>query len=445
MTETLPIVDAESSRDDGADMLTGMANIGAARTAIAAFQDASATPKHDRYLTALITLGQIERLNLAFGREFGDTILSRAAARMRSFQETHLTDPLAIAARVSGDTFLIGTPSGSTDRSWQALVERLGRTLSEPMRGLPPQGPSEVRLAPRIGLVSLRNAGNPDDVFAHLANALYDLRRSDSSRVQWCDDGDLPLGMPTLEIDFLQAIERHEIEVLFQPQYDARSNALAGGEALVRWNHAVLGRLGSGRLLALARRTEHTAQLSEYVRRAALAAASEWPDHVGLSLNATAFDLSEGDYAHTLLCELETAGLAAQRLTLELTEQVLIDDLAMARSHIETLADRGIRFALDDFGAGYCNFRYLKELPLDWLKLDRSLLESIETSAPDRAVVSCIVAMADTLGLQVCAEGVETEAQRVVLVELGCAAYQGFLRSEAVVANVFHQLTLEQG
>jgi len=218
---------------------------------------------------------------------------------------------------------------------------------------------------------------------------------------------------------------------------DCASNRLIGAEALARWNHPELGRIGAGGLFAIAERTDHIPQLSRQIARQALRAAAQWPGDLRLSLNVTPNDLAADDFADNFADLLQDSGFSGWRLTLEVTEQVLLADIAAAATAFAALAAGGIRFALDDFGAGFCNFRYLKLLPLHYLKLDRAMIEGVAADPRDLAVLRAMIAMARALELDVIAEGVETEGQRLLAAAEGCKAYQGFLRSVPLSADEF--------
>lgn len=253
--------------------------------------------------------------------------------------------------------------------------------------------------------------------------------------------GARPAGTP----DIGQAMAQDEIEILFQPQYAAASGALAGAEALAHWQYRDFGRIGGQALFAIAGRTGHAPLLLRHVAERALEAAAKWPGEAGLrlSLNVTADDLAEAGFAEEFAALLGQSGFPAERLTLEITEQVLLADLERARGELEKLAQSGIRIALDDFGAGFCNFRYLKLLPLHYLKLDRSMVEGVEEDARDLAVLRGIVALGHALGLDVIAEGIETEEQRQIVAGEGIAFYQGFLKAEPMAAEEFADLARE--
>lgn len=244
-----------------------------------------------------------------------------------------------------------------------------------------------------------------------------------------------------LELD--AAFERDEIELLFQPQF-AAGGALLGAEALVRWQHPRLGRVGGAELLATAERAGKGRDLCRHVSRAAMTGAARWPAPLRLSLNVTASDLAADDFVESMAGKVAGAAFPPDRLTLEITEQSLLAELGRSAERLRRLADLGIRIALDDFGAGFCNFDYLKRLPLHYLKLDRSMAEGIDESPRDLAVLRGILAMANALGLEVIAEGIEREAQREVAVREGCRAWQGFLGAPPLTAAEFAQMAAKR-
>jgi EAL domain-containing protein (putative c-di-GMP-specific phosphodiesterase class I) len=217
---------------------------------------------------------------------------------------------------------------------------------------------------------------------------------------------------------------------------------LSGAEALARWNHPELGRIGAGALFAIAERADHVVPLSRHVAGLALAEAARWPAGLRLSLNLTPNELASWSFAADMAEALRISGLPAARLTLEVTEQALLADIALAARSLAEVARRGVRIALDDFGAGFCNFRYLKTLPLHYLKLDRSMVDNVTEDARDLAVLRAITAMAGALSLEVIAEGVETEAQALAVAAEGCHYLQGFLRAKPMAADEFMALAL---
>ncbi len=252
--------------------------------------------------------------------------------------------------------------------------------------------------------------------------------------------GHLPGVRPgMLEADLLRALDRREIEVLFQPQFSCVTGALTGAEALARWRHPTLGAIGARDLFAVAERAALVAPLSRHVVARALEDAATWPEGLTLSLNITPEELGDPRFAADFAALIGRSEIAPQRLMLEITEDLLLRNLAQAASALKALRGLGFRTALDDFGAGFCNFRYLRELPLDALKLDKAMVEGVPADATALAVLRAIVALAKALGLAVYAEGIEDEIQRAAITAEGCDYWQGFLRaqpmpSEQVVA-----------
>ena len=257
-------------------------------------------------------------------------------------------------------------------------------------------------------------------------------RRTGLDRRAWADKA--------VAADLAAAIEKDELEVLFQPIYAAADGRVIGAEALARWRRGQAGTVGGEKLFALARRAGRVSEVSLYLARSALVAASRWASPLGLSLNVTADDLEADDFCERILGLLVETSVSPQRLTLEITEQSLVADIEEATRKLDDLARLGVRIALDDFGAGFCHFGYLKRLPLDALKLDRSMVEDVAEQPRDLAVLRGIVAMAKALRLEVVAEGIESEAQRVMIVREGCDAWQGFLGAGPMTAAEFSSL-----
>ena len=242
-----------------------------------------------------------------------------------------------------------------------------------------------------------------------------------------------------LEADLLSALDRREIEVLFQPQFSCGHGGVVGAEALARWRHPTLGEIGARDLFAIAERAALVAPLSRHVVARALEDAATWPEGLTLSLNITPEELGDPRFAADFSALIGRSDIAPQRLMLEITEDLLLRNLAQAASALKALRGLGFRTALDDFGAGFCNFRYLRELPLDALKLDKAMVEGVPGDPTALAVLRAILQLGKALGLTVYAEGIESEIQRAAITAEGCDIWQGYLRArpmpgESVVA-----------
>lgn len=233
-----------------------------------------------------------------------------------------------------------------------------------------------------------------------------------------------------LDRDLLRALDQAEIEVLFQPQFCSASGAVVGAEALARWQHPTLGEIGARDLFAIAERAALVAPLSRHVVARALQDAASWPENLGLSLNITPEELGDPRFASDFAVLIGKGDIAPHRLMLEITEDLLLRNLKQASEALGALRKLGFRTALDDFGAGFCNFRYLRELPLDAIKLDKVMVEGVPGDATALAVLRAITALARALDLEVYAEGVEDDVQRAAIIAEGCQYWQGFLRAE---------------
>jgi EAL domain-containing protein (putative c-di-GMP-specific phosphodiesterase class I) len=248
-------------------------------------------------------------------------------------------------------------------------------------------------------------------------------------RVLDAGDGGGALG-DQLEIDLRRALDQGEIEILFQPQVAIASRRIVGAEALARWRHPLFGELGASTLFSVAERSDYLAVLSDHVQRKAIAAAAAWPESLSalrMSVNITAADIAQPGFAEQFIALVAESGFDPGRLTVEVTESGLIEDLAAAATLLARLREGGLRVAIDDFGTGYSSLAYLKALPLDYLKIDKRLSEDITGSPRDQVVIRSVIEMARSLGLEVIAEGVETEEQLALLAREGCTLYQGFL------------------
>ena len=394
-----------------------------------------------RWQAMLIGLQRFQAVNRAFGQPAGDAALAEIGRRIRVFaSDAFAGDTLGgqwFAARIDGSAFLLAAASDFSRERWSFMADALAEAVARPVTvaGEP------VRLTTRIALLRALPGDSPKVGIDSLSHALAEAQSQPARRLIWADGSRMPRGRSgaALEGDLLKALGRGEIAVLFQPQFALSDGRLTGAEALARWDHATLGRIGAATLFAVAERSDQTAALGRHIAERALSAATRWPGEADLrlSLNLTAAELALSSCAATLDEVLATSGFDPSRLTLEVTEHSLLVDLESAAITLRRLAAKGIRIALDDFGSGFANFRYLKLLPLDYLKLDHTLTDDIAADPRDRAILRAIVAMARALGLEVIAEGVESEPQRALLAAEGCDYFQGFLRAGPLRAEDF--------
>lgn len=435
---------AEDMDGDKRDALTGLVDAAQAKVRIARWLDdwRGAAGGGDPLHAMLIAVGRIDTVNLAYGATTGDSALVEIAQRIIHFASDEFETAEWFAARVAGGTFLLVARDTCSRERWQWFAEALADGIAMPIV-MPEEGGGTVRLWPRVALMRAVEADEPDRILDQLANALQLAKEERGRRVAWVSGELAHVGVSNqqLEADMLAAIDRGEIEIVFQPQYTMADDRLLGAEALARWQHPEIGRLGANTLFTLAERTDHVAQLSRHIAERALALAADWPPDLHLSLNVTPADLAASTFPTEFLAMVARCGFPAERITIEITEQVLLSDLEEVARALEPLKLAGVTIALDDFGAGYSNFRYLKLLPIDKLKLDRSMVEGIAEDPRDLAVLRAITAMARALELRVVAEGVEEEEQHRVLMGEGIEYFQGFLRSVPLGQEAFLALT----
>lgn len=366
-----------------------------------------------------ISLTRFDIVNAAFGRSIGDSLLAAAFARIVDAVQFVAAGNRQIA-RGDGAAFEIAL--ATEEETVTKVVSAIETSLARPFD----TGDAMVNLGARIGVARGVAAG---ELQARARDALDAARASDSATVHQSTRS-YAAPLVRLAADLHRAIDRDEIAILFQPQVMLASGDITGVEALARWDHPTLGTLGAETLFAAADRADLGAALSEHILVRSLYAASRWPDvlkRLRLAVNVTAADVARPDFVQRFIGHVEESGIARARMTAEITETGLIGDLEVAAVALGALREQGLRVAIDDFGTGYSSLAYLKALPLDYLKIDRSLTRDIAGSARDRIIVRGVIAMAHALGLATIAEGVETATERDMLAGEGCDLYQGYL------------------
>ncbi len=421
------------------DALTGLVGSETVRERLSEWQPAHGADGVAPVHAMLLGLGRFDTVNLAYGEAAGDSALVEVAARLNRLAAEELQGEWVLS-RIGGGSFLLAANEACSRERWQWLAETLADTIAKPITNL--LDDNKLRLWPRVALMRPLEGEGPQTILDRLAETLGGMSRERGARVLWAD-GELAMGgrsAAQLEADLLGALDRDEIEIFYQPQFSTSDDSLVGAEALARWDHPTLGRVGAGTLFAIAERADHTAQLSRHIAVRALSSVADWPEHLRLSLNVTPSDLSAKNFAAEFMAVLAESGFDPAALTLEITEQSLLSDVEGTTRALESLCETGIRVALDDFGAGFCNFRYLKLLPLDYLKLDKAMVDGILDDERDLAVFRAITAMARALDLKVIAEGIETAEQRDLVAREGAQTYQGFLKAEPMSAADFSKL-----
>ncbi len=414
------------------DPLTGLADGRAARAWIGGRAG-------EPVVALLISVSRYDAINAAFGRETGDAVLQAVARRI----ERHLKGDgrPRLVARMAGAEFAVLLAPPATLGDGRFLAGALIETIARPFAS----GDHVVALGARAGVAVSQPGDDAAALLRRASAALAEAKGADSAPVRVLEEGAESATQRDgrLEVDLRRALDRDEIEVRFQPQVAVASGEIVGVEALARWSHPQYGELGAGTLFGVAERSDYLVQLSDHVQRKAVRAAAAWPAALArlrLAVNITAADIARPGFAEQFVAMVREAGFDPARLTVEVTETGLIEDLGGAAGLLAGLRQGGLRVAIDDFGTGYSNLAYLKALPLDYLKIDKRLVQDIAGSTRDRIVVRSVIDMARSLGLDVVAEGVETEEQLGLLAEEGCTLYQGFLCAPPVNAEALAAL-----
>jgi diguanylate cyclase (GGDEF)-like protein/PAS domain S-box-containing protein len=393
---------------------------------------ALATSARSARLGALlfIDLDNFKTLNDTRGHDKGDLLLQQVAQRLAACMREDDT-----VARLGGDEFVVmleGLGDNPEEAATQAKAvgEKILATLNQPYR----LADEEHHSTPSIGIALFADHRDTVDELLKRADlAMYQAKAAGRNTLRFFDP-DMQAAVTAravLEADLREGLREQQFLLHYQGQVD-ESGHLMGAEALIRWQHPRRGLVSPAEFIPLSEETGLILLLGQWVLETACAQLVDWaarPETASLVLavNVSARQFRHPDFVAQVLTVLGDSGANPQRLKLEITESLLLDDVEDIIAKMTVLKERGVGFSLDDFGTGYSSLSYLKRLPLDQLKIDKSFVGDVFTDANDAAIVKTIVALAQSLGLAVIAEGVETEAQRDFLAAQGCRAYQGYL------------------
>jgi len=407
------------------DALTGLKN----RTAFIAEIDRHLAAGASSLALIAIDLDDFKDVNDGLGHLAGDAVLKEAAARIAAGIE----GPHEIS-RIGGDEFLVALPGADWEGA-RRVARLLGDALAAEIRidgrsvscgaslGVavgPEDGRTynELMSSADLALYAAKAAGRRQVVeYAREHRAAFDERRA-------------------LERDLKEALARSELELVYQPVVDGRSRMAVSCEALLRWRHPVRGAVPPATFIPVAEATGLIVPIGAWVLRAACAEAMSWPPHVRVAVNLSAIQFQRGrELIETVREALRESGLPAQRLELEITETVLIENTGAARAIVEELRAEGVGVALDDFGTGFSSLAYLNDVPFSKLKVDQKFSRSVCESERTRSIVRSIRQLTADLGIDLVAEGIETEEQLASLGELGLHDIQGYVFSRPLSAQ----------
>jgi diguanylate cyclase (GGDEF)-like protein len=382
----------------------------------------------------LMDLDRFKEVNDTLGHHAGDLLLQQVGKRLRGALRQSDT-----IARLGGDEFAVILP-GTSSASVVSIVENLLARLHSPFAI--EQQP--VVIGASIGVAVSPEHGDDADTLMRRADvAMYVAKRNGSGVAVYRPDQDRNSpNRLSLIGELRRAIDEGELALHYQPKLDLTANAVAGVEALVRWVHPLRGVIPPDQFIPVAEQAGLIEPLTRWVLRSAMIQANRWRrmgHHIPVAVNLSMRSLHDEALPDTVADLLESTRTSPDLLALEITESSLMIDLPQTQAILRRLRDMGIRIAIDDFGTGHSSLAYLKRLPVDQIKIDRSFVKDMVVDETDRVIVRTMIELAHSLGLRVVGEGVEDDATQHLLAKLGCDEAQGFLISRPLPGHELSQ------
>jgi diguanylate cyclase (GGDEF)-like protein len=402
------------------DELTGLANRFEFNSQLAeAFRRQERTG--ETFALLYIDLDGFKQVNDNLGHDIGDKVLIQTAGRLKS--ALRQSDLLA---RFGGDEFVLILPAtdiGMVRTIARRMIEAMGRAFELDTKTVYVTASIGIALAPTDG-------ANPADLLRHADTALYKAKGAGRNTATFFDPAmaEEMLERHELEVDLRQASRDGALELYYQPIIDLRTQEIVTREALMRWRHPVRGMVPPGIFIPIAEQSGLIAGMGDWAIRQACRDAAQWPERIGVSVNVSPLQFREPRrMVETVKDALLAARLAPDRLTLEVTESLLIEDNKTTLALINELRALGIKFALDDFGTGYSSLGYLSTYPFSQVKIDQSFSRNVNADEASKAVIEAVCQLARRLSMNVVVEGIETDAQRMAVQLLGAQRAQGYL------------------
>jgi diguanylate cyclase (GGDEF)-like protein/PAS domain S-box-containing protein len=427
------------------DSLTGLPNRALLMDRLQ--QSMAASVRNDLYSALLfVDLDKFKTINDTLGHDIGDVLLKKVSSRL-----TRLVREGDTVARLGGDEFVLileglDQEEGASASAIETFAHKILHALNQSYL----LGEVAHHSSASLGVTLFKGDGvNAEYLMKQAEIAMY--KSKEAGRNAW---GFFDPRMESavkeraaLENDLRQALAQQQFILFYQPQVNGKTR-LTGAEALIRWRHPQRGMVSPADFIPLAEDTGLILPIGQWVLEEACAQLARWAGqpglaHLTLAVNVSARQFSQPRFVDQVLSALQQTGANPQRLKLELTESLLVQDVPQVIEKMSALKSRGVGFSLDDFGTGYSSLSYLKRLPLDQLKIDASFVRDILLDPNDASIAKTIVALAHSLDLGVMAEGVETEAQREFLAHSGCHDCQGYLFSRPVPVADFELFTLQ--
>lgn len=429
---------------DVGDRLTGLADVDRLQTwldeRMAAGQPAG---------VIVLGISRLLQFGLIHGRKTADRLLVAIARRLVPIADERAVPGQArLLGRLSPSDFALGLAGEGDLQALALLAQQLVQALERPFA----IDDRLIHVAGRAGIAHLSpDAGDGAMLLREASLALANARGRDPGAVVRFapeSDGSALTRQAVLESDLFRALADGDIALLFQPLARLDDGQITGVEALVRWDHPVFGRLSAATLLETAASAELAVALGRHIPSRAINAAASWTGPLAglrISINVTADDLADPEFVDTLAMDLVRAGLAPNRLVVEVTEDAIISDMDAAAATLDLLRRDGVRIALDDFGIGYSSLARLARLPVDMIKLDRSFTQGLIGNERERVVVEGMIGTARRLGMTVVAEGVEDDVQLAAARAAGCHQVQGYVLAPPLDADGLKAFCLARG
>jgi diguanylate cyclase len=427
------------------DPLTGLPN---RRVFVEQLRSALVSAERDQHLVAMLhlNLDRFRLVNDTLGHGAGDQLLAAVAERLRlctradhSLLGNRLGDS-PFLTRLGGDEFALLLRRVESAAPADRVARQILWALSKPF----PIDGKDIYITPSIGIAIYPNDGVDDaSLLRNAGVATQHAKGSGRNAFQFYGEemNNVSLERLLLGSQLRRAIERNELVLHYQPKIDLASGRVIGAEALLRWQHPELGLVPPGRFIPIAEESGLIVEIGEWVVDRACAQMAQWRETHGLSLsvavNVSRHSLVSGLLAQVTRNAIARHGIAPGQLVLELTESMLMDRVEATAAKLADLRALGAELSIDDFGTGYSSMSYLKQFPVQELKIDRSFVSGTPQDRTDTAIVRALIVLGHSLGMRVVAEGVETEAQRAALQALHCDIYQGFLCSPALPPQAF--------
>ena len=411
-----------------------------------------------------LDLDRFKHVNDTLGHHVGDQLLTAFAGRLQEC--IRQSDAIAVlrsrpssdcpsdeslmaaVARLGGDEFTIVLPDLEKASDAAIVAERIITSLAEPFD----LDGEEFVASTSIGIAVFPVDGdNPEDLLKHADAAMYQAKQAGRNTFRFYDAqiAEIAIQRMSLERELRQAVEQKQFRVVFQPQFAVATGDVIGAEALIRWQHPELGLLTPDRFLSVAEDSKLMPEIGRMVFRDALRAARGWPllrdRNLRLAVNVSIEELEAENFGEWILQQLRETAFDAHALEIEVTESTAMLDNDRVEAQVKMLRCAGVRFAVDDFGVGYSNLARMKRLAFETLKIDKSLMQGVGSDRDAEILVGSILSMAESLGLDVVAEGIETQEQLAFLAEHACGYAQGYLLSRPMLDEAFQDWVRKPG